>query len=82
MLVFPRLAPLYIHTCERYPVADYSGRFFAFGRCTRFLLAKKVSSPWYIHKWVSQQFLRPKHILADSFPKRALPKEHDSDDFQ
>jgi hypothetical protein len=58
------------------------GAFLLLVGVTRFLLAKKVSSPWYIHKWVSQQFLRPKHILANSFPKKNLPKKHDSDDPQ
>lgn len=40
------------------------GTFLVLIGLTRFLLAKKVSSPWYIHQWVSEQFLRPKHLIA------------------
>jgi len=46
------------------------GTFLLLVSLIRFLLAKKISSPWYIHKWVSRQFLRPEHILADTFSNR------------
>ena len=42
------------------------GIFLLLVSVIRFVLIKRVTSPWYIHKWVSQRFLRPKHILADS----------------
>ena len=58
------------------------GTFLLLIGLTRVLLAKKISSPWYIHKWFSQRFLRPKHILADNFSNRSYPKEKDREDSQ
>lgn len=41
----------------------------------RFFLAKRISSPWYIQKWIAQHFLRPKHIVAGpSFRKLRCKK--------
>ena len=42
------------------------GTFLILVALVRLLFSKKISSPWYLHKWVSQRWLRPKHILADS----------------
>ena len=44
------------------------GTFLLIVSLLRFVFIKKVTSPWYLHKWVSQRFLRPKHILADTLP--------------
>jgi hypothetical protein len=41
----------------------------------RLTLAKRVASPWYMHKWVSQRILRPKHILANTLPGSKNPSK-------
>ena len=46
------------------------GIFLALVGLVRFLLAKRITSPWYLHKWVAYRFLRPKHLTADQLFKK------------
>lgn len=41
------------------------GVFLVFVGLIRFLLSKRITSPWYLHKWVCAHFIKPKHIIAD-----------------
>ena len=43
------------------------GTFLLVVGLIRFMLSKKITSPWYLHQWVARRFLKPKHILADLF---------------
>lgn len=45
------------------------GTFLLIVSVVRFVFIKRVTSPWYIHKWVSQRWLRPKHIRADTLER-------------
>ena len=46
------------------------GLFLAAVGLLRLLIGKRINSPWYLHKWVSYRFLRPKHIIANQFLQR------------
>jgi len=50
------------------------GTFLIFVGLVRFVLAKRINSPWYMHQWVSRRFLRPRHILANTLLNRGCPK--------
>lgn len=41
------------------------GVFLLLMSVIRFVLVKRVTSPWYIHKWLSRRFFRARHILAN-----------------
>ena len=50
------------------------GIFLVLVGLVRFVLAKRINSPWYMHQWVSRRFLRPRHILANTLLNRGCPK--------
>ena len=37
----------------------------------RFLVIKKIDTPWYIHKWIAYRFIRPQRIIANSRARRS-----------
>ena len=46
------------------------GSFLLVVSLIRFVLIRKVTSPWYLHKWVANRWLKPKHIRADTLKKQ------------
>ena len=48
--------------------------FLLFAGLIRFVIIQKVTSPWYLHKWVANRWLKPKAIRADVMQvKKILP---------
>ena len=47
--------------------------FLLFVGLIRFLIIQKVTSPWYLHKWVANRWLKPKHIRADVLKTKKIP---------
>jgi hypothetical protein len=47
--------------------------FLLFVGIIRFLIILKVTSPWYLHKWVANQWLKPKHSRADMLKTKKIP---------
>ena len=51
------------------------GLFLGLVGLLRFLLARHITSPWYLHKWVAARFLRPKHLSADRLSRHRAAKK-------
>ena len=47
--------------------------FLIFVGLIRFLIIQKVTSPWYLHKWVANRWLKPQHIRADILKTKKIP---------
>ena len=46
------------------------GTFLLVVSLIRFVLIRKAASPWYLHKWIANRWLKPKHMRADTLKKQ------------
>ena len=47
--------------------------FLLFVGLIRFVIIQKVTTPYYLHKWVANRWLKPKHIRADVLKAKKIP---------